>query len=321
MSLEDHVRLVKSAAASAHAARSTASEGLDHKQYVALLQDLGVSTKRLEQHFFESHANTTIIKDVADEKSALGLSMERLGKLSEQRAGLPAITASAPARWRLAGFGMGGAVAAHAVCSDAQFARSVDAVVLVEPHAFSLLADARNADEGALAEVEGQITSLRQLALANNWEAWVREHGRFWHGSRSLGDARFGGLEWAALDEAGRSAVQWAAVMSTHEAVAALTEHAHTASASDEAGRREQARRAVDALADLRCPKHLVVPASASPAVARAMQALSHLLQQHAGFTVHSLAHDSADESGDNRLESDLVAKCLLDMVPDAPVP
>ena len=223
MSLEDHVRLVKSAAASAHAARSTASEGLDHKQYVALLQDLGVSTKRLEQHFFESHANTTIIKDVADEKSALGLSMERLGKLSEQRAGLPAITASAPARWRLAGFGMGGAVAAHAVCSDAQFARSVDAVVLVEPHAFSLLADARNADEGALAEVEGQITSLRQLALANNWEAWVREHGRFWHGSRSLGDARFGGLEWAALDEAGRSAVQRAAVMSTHEAVAALT--------------------------------------------------------------------------------------------------
>jgi hypothetical protein len=340
MSLQDSVRLVKSAAAAAHAARSTASEGLDNKQYIALLQDLGVSTKRLEQHFFESHSNTTIVKDLADEKSALGLSMERLGKLSEQRVGTPAITASAPARWRLLGRGMGGAVAAQAVGSDAQLARSVDALVLVEPHAFSLLADARNADDLALDDCRAAANALRAHALAKDWQAWGLAHSRFWllHGSP----------EWPR-DEAAQGKMTADALTATHEALAALNPHTDSASSttstttssssSSFSARREHARRTVDALAALSCPKHLVIPASPRPAVARATQALSLLLERHAGFTVHTFAHykgggagtsqgggrgDAAAgmvESEADRRETDLVAKCLLDMVPPPPVP
>ena len=113
------------------------------QQYVALLQDLGVSTTRLEKHFFESHANTTLGAGLADEKSALGLSMERLSILSERQLGLPAITASAPPRWRFLGHGMGGAAGVHAAATDGQFAGSLDAFVLFEPLAFQLLADPR----------------------------------------------------------------------------------------------------------------------------------------------------------------------------------
>jgi hypothetical protein len=330
MSLQDYVRLVKSAAAAAHAARSTASEGLDNKQYIALLQDLGVSTKRLEEHFFSSHSNTTIVKDLADETSALGLSMERLGKLSEQRVGTPAITASAPARWRLLGRGMGGAVAAHAVGSDAQLARSVDALVLVEPHAFSLLADARNTDALALDDCRAAADALRAHALAKDWEAWGLAHSRFWllHGSP----------ECAPLDEGAQGTMTVDALTATHEALAVLNPHA-SASSSSSSERREHARRTVDALAALNCPKHLVIPASPRPAVARATQALSLLLERHAGFTVHSFAHDKGGgagtrqgggrgdavaglvESEADRREADLVAQCLLDMVPPPHVP
>ena len=145
--MDDHVRLIKSSAAAAHSMRNVSSEGLDSTQYIALLKDLGMSTKRLETHFFEGHSSTTLEKSLYDESAALGVSMERLGQLHTRHATTPAVTASAPPRWRLIGCCIGGAIAVHAATEDAQFAGSLDALVLVDPHAFALLADPRCADQ------------------------------------------------------------------------------------------------------------------------------------------------------------------------------
>ena len=112
---------------------------MDNAQFIALLKDLGVPTGRLERHFFEGHTSTSLAETIVDNNSALGMSMERLGGLKDRHGTAPAITASAPPRWRIVGQGMGGGVAAYAAASDPQFGASLDAIVLFEPHAFALL--------------------------------------------------------------------------------------------------------------------------------------------------------------------------------------
>jgi len=218
----------------------------------------------------------------------------------------PKITASAPARWRLIGCGMGGGIAAHAAASDVQFAASLDAIVFFEPHAFFLLGDPRcgaHAARTELAGFEAFAHSLLALAAAGRWDDWGHAYSRFYL-SRP----------WDALDERHRALLRAHAVPSTHEAMAILGAWSKTAEA--------QSPKALDSLKALRCPKHIVMSASPGAGCAGALTELCRLLQQHAGFTIHT-----APEGGQQLLSMHpnstmpLLAACLLDVVPELPQP
>jgi pimeloyl-ACP methyl ester carboxylesterase len=290
-SMDDHVRLLKSAAAAAHAGREI--EGLDCQQYIALLKDLGVSTKRLETHFFEGHTtSTSLTGSVIDERSALGVSTERLVQLSERKV-VPAVTASAPPRWRLLGQAMGGGIAVHAAASDAQFAASLDAIVLLEPHAFSLLADPR-ADHDALDEWRTFAGNLLALGHAGEWDAWARAYAKFWLPAH------------AALDEASKAQLLAGAELTMHELSANLEATNTAVHMAD--------TRAADALGALRsCSKSIVVPSALGAGAARVLAALAHLLEKHAGFDRHTLPAPALPASDDGAAMQAL-ARCLLDM-------
>ena len=293
--LDDHVRLVKSAAATAHA-KKTEDSAMDNAQFIALLKDLGVPTGRLERHFFEGHTSTSLAETIVDNNSALGMSMERLGGLKDRHGTAPAITASAPPRWRIVGQGMGGGVAAHAAASDPQFAASLDAIVLFEPHAFALLSDPRSCDPDGLRQWQALAHELVAHHRDRNFAAWTQAFARLYLPRTEL------------LDETVDAALRASAAHITLETRATL--------AAVEAAAAAPSVRPVDALRSLKsCAKHFVMSASPGAGAERALRALSSLLVTHAGFAEHQ-----APEGGHLALSTHaatimpLLARCLLDM-------
>ena len=297
LELDDLVRVLTTSAAAAHASRTVENEGLDPKQYMALLQDLGVSTKRLETHFFEGQTTTSLTEGLVDEKSALGLSMEALGQASGRTASNPAIAASAPPRWRLLGQSMGAAVAVHALTTDKKFGGSLDAVVLIDPQAFTVLSDPRCGDTDMMHTYEVYVTTLASHADAGDWKAWYRTYSNFWcpeEGHEIQGNEVPENLIASALT-------------ATHEAIANLE--------AVTKAKQAQSRDAVDALAALRCPKHVVMSSAATGGAREVLQAVAQLLHKHAGFSVHKAEGGHFAPRTHASTTIPLMARCLLDMV------
>ena len=300
--IQDLVRVMITAAAAAHATREVEEEGLDPTQYINLLRDLGVSTKRLETHFFEGQTTTSLEKALVDEKSALGISMSALSHMSSSRGSVPAIAASAPPRWRLLGQQMGAAVAVQALLSEPKFGGSLDSIVLFEPAAFALLCDPRCQDKNAAREYESFVNSLVSHAKAQNWDDWASVYLKFWSCAQ----------DGHALREKESEQLVATALSTTHDCVANLEAMA-TASSNSLAS-----TAAVDALAALRCPKHVIV---SSDTAGGACAAVAQLLNKHAGFCVHTTPGGHLAPYTHASTVMPLIAKCLLDMTPPAVYP
>lgn len=299
--MEDLVRVMNTAAAAAHATRAVEGEGLDAAQYINLLKDLGASTKRLESHFFRAQTTSSLNESFVDEKSALGISMEALSQVSSRGSSVPAIAASAPPRWRLLGQSMGAAIALQALLSEPKFGAALDSIVFFEPAAFALLYDPRCSDKNVAREYELFVASLVSHAEAENWDDWVRVYFDFWCPEQTMADGH-------CLRAEEREHVIATALSTTNECVANLEAMVKASSDASTA--------AVDALAALPCPKHVVMSSETAGGARAPLHAVMGLLEQHAGFSVHTSPGGHFSPYTHSSETMPLLAKCLLDMSP-----